>query len=66
VCNSTKFFAQWGLEAEEESITNTIMKACLSMSTNFHTPVEFWLGLTLPELYEWISVAKELSEENHG
>jgi hypothetical protein len=39
------------------------MKAALSMSGNFHTSVEFWLGLTLPELFEWTSVAKEYSKE---
>jgi hypothetical protein len=39
------------------------MKACLTMSGSFHTPVDFWLELTIPELYQWASVARDLSKE---
>jgi hypothetical protein len=35
------------------------MMVCLSMSKAFNTPVGFWLGLTLSELYEWTEAAKE-------
>lgn len=29
------------------------------MSKGFSTSVDFWLGLTLPELYAWTEAAKD-------
>lgn len=61
----SKFFVKWGLEDEDErSIAKLLMKVCLSMSKGFHTPVEFWLGLTLPELYAWTAAAKETASDD--
>lgn len=58
---SAKFFAKWGLaEEDEESVAKLVMKVCLAMSKGFNSPVEFWLGLTVPELYTWTEVAKEV------
>jgi hypothetical protein len=34
------------------------------MSKNFSTPVDFWLGLALPELYESTATVKEAAEED--
>jgi hypothetical protein len=40
------------------------MHAALSLSANFHTPVDYWVNLPLGELYTWASTARELAAEN--
>jgi hypothetical protein len=40
-----------------------IMKAALLMSGSFHTPIDFWLGLTLPEFFSWTTVASNLEKK---
>jgi len=39
------------------------MKACLTMSSSFHTPVDYWLNLPLSELHSWVAAAHELNKE---
>ena len=36
------------------------------MSQNYHTPIEFWLELRISELSDWLMVAEEIREEQHG
>lgn len=40
------------------------MHAALSLSAAYHTPVDFWINLSLVELYTWASTARELAGEN--
>ena len=42
------------------------MHAALQLSANYHTPVSYWVGLPLAELYAWAQAAREISEENAG
>ena len=42
------------------------MKLCLMMSEHYHTSIDYWLGLTIPEIYEWTMTAKELTEERNN
>lgn len=39
------------------------MHAALSLSAAYHTPVDFWISLPLPELYTWSSTAREIANE---
>jgi hypothetical protein len=39
------------------------MQAALNMASAYHTPVDYWLSLPLPELLEWAEVAKAMAEE---
>ena len=41
----------------------TLMQAALSMASAYHTPVEYWLSLPLPEFLQWAEVAKGLAAE---
>jgi hypothetical protein len=36
------------------------------MSSAYHTPVDYWLAQPIGELFRWVSVAKELSEEREN
>lgn len=40
------------------------MHAALSLSANFHTPVDYWINLPLGELYVWATTARDLAGEN--
>jgi hypothetical protein len=42
------------------------MKVMLTLSGNFHTPVSFWLDLTLQELFDWASTAQAMLKEAGG
>lgn len=44
-------------------MSKSIKKISLSMSSNFHTSVDFWLDLPISELYDWSAVAGEIIEE---
>jgi hypothetical protein len=41
------------------------MKSALSMSSAFHTPVDYWLSQPLGELYSWIVAANAVNEERN-
>jgi hypothetical protein len=41
------------------------MKSALSMSSAFHTPVDYWLSLPLEELYSWIMAANAVNDERN-
>jgi hypothetical protein len=42
------------------------MRVMLTLSSNFHTPVSFWLELTLQELFDWASTAQAMLKEAGG
>jgi hypothetical protein len=39
------------------------MKIALSMSSAYHTPVDFWISRPVKELHGWLSVASDMSKE---
>jgi hypothetical protein len=41
----------------------SLMQAALSMATAYHTPVDYWLSLPLPDFMEWAEVAQQMTEE---
>lgn len=57
---STKFFIEFGLGGEDDSVARLIMQAALTMAAGYHTPVDFWLNLPLAELHQWAVVAKDM------
>jgi hypothetical protein len=40
------------------------MHAALSLSASYHTGVDYWVNLSLVELYTWATTARELAAEN--
>jgi hypothetical protein len=63
VFGSSKFFVKWGLADDDVSISSVVMRVALSMSSGFHTPIDFWLELSVPDLYAWTMQAKAMREE---
>lgn len=56
-----KFFAEVGIGGEDEdSIADILRKLALGMSSNFHSPLDYWLNLPIGELFEWTMKANEM------
>ena len=62
--NSTKFFARNGLGGTEEgsSLLEVVRKLALALSTKYHSPVSYWMQMSLVDLYEWARLALEQVE----
>lgn len=39
------------------------MRIILTMSRTFSTPMNVWLDMELPKLFEWVIIADEMSQE---
>jgi hypothetical protein len=63
VLEGPKFFIECGLGGDEPSIAVVLIKISLAMSANYHTPVDYWLGLTLPSLCDWTATAQQMVDE---
>jgi hypothetical protein len=64
VRRGAKFFIKCGLGEDTESITGLLMRTALSMSSAYHTPVDFWLAQPIEELHDWVAAASVLAKEN--
>jgi len=57
------FFVRVGI-GEEENIGEVLIELALKMASHFQGSPEFWLNLTLPELFEWIGIANRIMKQS--